>query len=446
MVSKAGFKNLFQSSIKEMLTKKEKQKKDSTDMDEEYLDMSLFDMFTGEHNEFVSKNYDDSTSITNKLFHFKQTNEPDKCYLKDNNNDAYDEIAYPFSKIIKPKHEPEEAQEKKTVQYTADIIVEIKNRDGTVVPIRGLLDTGTTSTIILREFVGKGIDHTNTNKRTKWKRLEGNFTINYESLLDFKFPEISASKVVTWQAHVDYTTSSKEAAYYIIMGIYLMTSIGITVDCEQRCIRWVGTEIPLKIRTTLSDNEILHMLYHAANEPDILQEAEKRQHHILDADYRKVDVYTYVQELAHLTKEEKNVMGKTLKKFPTLFGGGLGMLNIKPVKLELIDGVKPSHARPFPVPQSLEVTTKKEVKRLTYIDVFNRSSDSDWAAPTLIHAKKTGDARILTDFRILISQIKIKPFPLPKISDISRKVSGFKYATAIDLSMGYYHISAEIVY
>jgi hypothetical protein len=59
----------------------------------------------------------------------------------------------------------------------------------------------------------------------------------------------------------------------MIMGIYLMTSKGITVDCEQRCIRWGGTEIPLKSRNALSDDEILHMLYHAANEPDILQEA-----------------------------------------------------------------------------------------------------------------------------------------------------------------------------
>jgi hypothetical protein len=34
-----------------------------------------------------------------------------------------------------------------------------------------------------------------------------------------------------------------------------MTSIGITVDCEKRCMRWGGTEIPLKTRTTLNDNE-----------------------------------------------------------------------------------------------------------------------------------------------------------------------------------------------
>jgi hypothetical protein len=94
-----------------------------------------------------------------------------------------------------------------------------------------------------------------------------------------------------------------------------MTSIGITVECEQRCIRWGGTEIPLKTRTTLSDNEILHMLYHAANEPDILQAAEKRQNRILDADYRKVEVDPYVQELAQLTEDVKQVLGETLNKF-----------------------------------------------------------------------------------------------------------------------------------
>jgi hypothetical protein len=63
-----------------------------------------------------------------------------------------------------------------------------------------------------------------------------------------------------------------------------------------------------------------------------------------------------------LTKEKKQVLGETLKKFPTLLGGGLGMLNIKPVRLELIDGAKPYHAIPFPVPQSLEATTKRKLK------------------------------------------------------------------------------------
>jgi hypothetical protein len=91
--------------------------------------------------------------------------------------------------------------------------------------MRALLETGTTATIILREFLGKGRFRTNTKKRTKWKTLAGKFNTNNESLLDFKFPELSTSKVVTWQAHVDDKTSSKKPAYDMIMGMYLMTSI-----------------------------------------------------------------------------------------------------------------------------------------------------------------------------------------------------------------------------
>jgi hypothetical protein len=143
-------------------------------------------------------------------------------------SDDDDELAYPFSKRKKLKHEPEKDHDNVPVQYTADTIVEIESRDGSVVPMRALLGTGTTVTIILREFVGKG-----TKKRKKWKTLGGTFTTNYESLLDFKFPEISTSKVVTWQAHVVDKTSSKEEAYDIIMGMDLMTPIGITVDCEK---------------------------------------------------------------------------------------------------------------------------------------------------------------------------------------------------------------------
>jgi hypothetical protein len=129
--------------------------------------------------------------------------------------------------------------------------------------MRALLDTGTTTTIILRNFVGKGRARTIKKKRIKLKTLGGTITTNYESLLDFKFPELSTSKVITWQAHVDDKTSSKEAAYGMIVGMDSMTSIGITMYCEQIYIRWGGTEIPLKKRNTLSDDEFLHMLYNA---------------------------------------------------------------------------------------------------------------------------------------------------------------------------------------
>jgi hypothetical protein len=52
MVSKADFKNLFQFSLKDMLTKTEKQtkKKDNMEFDDESLDMNIFErLMEGKH-------------------------------------------------------------------------------------------------------------------------------------------------------------------------------------------------------------------------------------------------------------------------------------------------------------------------------------------------------------------------------------------------------------
>ena len=119
------------------------------------------------------------------------------------------------------------------------------------------------------------------------------------------------------------------------------------------------------------------------------------------------------------------------------------MVNIRPVHLELVKGAVPYHARAFPVPKAYEETTKKEIARLCEINVLKRDANSEWAAATFIQPKKTGDIRVLTDFRKLNNAIKRKPFPLPKISDLLQKLEGFRYATAIDLSMGYYHIPLD---
>ena len=225
-----------------------------------------------------------------------------------------------------------------------------------------------------------------------------------------------------------------------MIGMDLMTEIGIYVNTDTKQVVWEDAAIPLKERGQLDEPEMIQMLYHLAKEPSILQEAEARHNRILDADYTEVEVDDYVEELKQLNSHERKLLTKTLNKHTTLFSGGLGTLNVKPIRLELVDGAKPYHSKPFPVPKSLERTTKVEMDRLAEIGVFEKNHDSEWAAPTFVQPKKTGHVRILTDFRRLNAVIKRKPFPLPKISDILQKLSGFKYATAIDLSMGYYHI------
>jgi hypothetical protein len=128
MVFKLYFKNLFLYLLKEMLTKKDKQakKKENAEGDDESLDMNVFEkLIEGKHTKILNKSNDDLKSIndTNTFAYYKQDKMTDKSCEDNNYNNDYDELAHPFSKRIKLKHEPEEAQENNPVQYTADIIV-----------------------------------------------------------------------------------------------------------------------------------------------------------------------------------------------------------------------------------------------------------------------------------------------------------------------------------
>jgi ribosomal protein L15 len=83
MVSKSDFKNIFQSSLKEMSTKKDKQtkKKENAEGDDESLDMSVFEkLMEGKHTKIVNKSNDDFKSInaTSTFAYSKQNNMTDK--------------------------------------------------------------------------------------------------------------------------------------------------------------------------------------------------------------------------------------------------------------------------------------------------------------------------------------------------------------------------------
>jgi hypothetical protein len=95
MVSKAVFKNLFSSYLRDMLTKKEKQTKtkDYMEVNDDFLDMNVFGkLMKGKHKEMVSKDDGDSTGITstNTLFYFGQNNMTDKSCEDNNYNKYYD--------------------------------------------------------------------------------------------------------------------------------------------------------------------------------------------------------------------------------------------------------------------------------------------------------------------------------------------------------------------
>eukprot|EP00804_Cyclotella_cryptica_P020627 CCRYP_003437-RA/>CCRYP_003437-RA protein AED:0.32 eAED:0.45 QI:0/0/0/1/0/0/2/0/227 len=146
-----------------------------------------------------------------------------------------------------------------------------------------------------------------------------------------------------------------------------------------------------------------------------MQEATQRVVHILDAKYEKADLQSVVSPtvLTLVSKTKTN-----------------------PVSLELKEGAKPYHGRPFPVPKIHKETIIKELNRLCELGVLEFQPASEWASPTFIIPKKDNTVRFISDFREVNKRLVRKPFPL-------KELEGFTFATALDLNMGYYTIRLD---
>jgi transposase InsO family protein len=347
-----------------------------------------------------------------------------------------------YSSEILPSKDDHGSKRQKQKHKTTEVVGEVL---GTVKPgiVRILLDTGASATIILKDAIRGLTGPVFKTSHTRWHTMGGQFVTKLQREIKFKLPEFSTSKIVQWVCHEDTHTLRKNAQYDMIIGADLLSELGIEINFNTQRIVWEGVEIPMKEKNVISDLQNATAIYYHSIEPTVLKEAEARQKRILDADYSALDLDDYAHMDTHLSNDQQEQLVRSLRKYPKLFRGGLGVLNVPPVHLELrplSKDEKPYHARPFPVPKCYEETTKKEIKRLCDIGVLTKCNDSEWAAPTFIQPKKTGDVRVLTDFRVLNRYIKRKPYPLPKIADLLQKLEGFNWATALDLSMGYYHI------
>ena len=181
----------------------------------------------------------------------------------------------------------------RTKKYSADIIVEIEDRNGQKVPIKCLLDTGTTSTIVLRQYVKKGRAKSHKGARTTWNTLGGTFSTNRKALIDFSFPELTKNKTVTWICHVDDKTNPKTANYDMIIGLDLMMHIGIVVDTNEKVIKWEGHQCPLKEYGTLQETNMLEEIYQLHKDAPSIQSSTERHDTMLDADYSAPDLEQY---------------------------------------------------------------------------------------------------------------------------------------------------------
>ncbi len=116
----------------------------------------------------------------------------------------------------------------------------------------------------------------------------------------------------------------------------------------------------------------------------------------------------------------------------------LGVYPHKKVHIDIDPNAKPIHSRPYPVPQIHLKTFKKELNHLAPIGVLAAQQVSEWASPSFIIPKKDSRVRWISDLCQLNKVIRRKQYPLPIITDILHKHSGYNFFTKLDVSMQHY--------
>ena len=84
-----------------------------------------------------------------------------------------------------------------------------------------------------------------------------------------------------------------------------------------------------------------------------------------------------------------------------MFDGTLGNYTGSKHKIELLEGAKPDHTKPFLIPKIHVKILKTVYNRLIKLGVLKRKTNSEWADPTFTIPKKNGTVCFISDFREL---------------------------------------------
>jgi hypothetical protein len=153
---------------------------------------------------------------------------------------------------------------------------------------------------------------------------------------------------------VEYPNGGPKPLYDLIIGKQTLHDRGAVLDFKKRTITIDEILLPmrninnLQPKSSISRELKLNSSY--AQEPESTHNATKCVVEILDAKYDKADLSSIVKNnCAHLSMPHQNSLLALLLKYKELFYGTLGDWKLPPVSIELKEGAKPYHGRPYPI-------------------------------------------------------------------------------------------------
>ena len=306
--------------------------------------------------------------------------------------------------------------------------------------LKVLFDSGSTRTLINRDCLPANVQTKSLEESKTFKTLAGELkTTEVVTMRDIKLPEFSRNRTIDSQKALVFNSPCR---YDVILGADFLTKTGINLNYAEGELQWYHVNVPMKDPLALTKDDYLAMIdVHLIEEDDEVHDEWFETYvvaPIKDAKYEAVDVDDVVQQQTHLTDEQRNDLNQLLKKYTRLFSGKLGLYPHRKVHIDLIEGAEAKHCKPYPVPHVHYETFKKELEHLVRLGVLIRQGTSEWASPSFIIPKKDGTVRWVSDLRQLNKVIKRKVYPLPVITDILKRRTGYAYFTKLDLSMQYF--------
>ena len=263
-------------------------------------------------------------------------------------------------------------------------------------PLRVLFDTGSDKTLINIKALPTGTSpKTCTGQRVVG--VHGTEILNKEVLLeDISFPEFSTTQRIPGPIRAVVFTNTA-STYDVIIGMDVMQTLGITVDCATKTISWNNNHVPFRSADYFKDPlSILDAgLFTDFESEEELKEAAAlgyKSKTILHSKYEKVDTDEVARQQKHLTVKQQNDLKNLLNKYTKLFSGKLGKYPHRKVHLDVKPNAVPKTCRPYPVPKHHEQVFKDELDRLCEAGVLSRTGASAWLSPTFIKPKKDGRA------------------------------------------------------
>ena len=334
----------------------------------------------------------------------------------------------------------EEQDQQHPQSYYTEVSIYIHNKSTQRDEIfRVLLDTGTTRCLATRSAAIRAGLRIKTARRVKqFKTAAGTFGTREVSKIPSHTIAGFSGRRKLQKTRVRIAPGDL-GKYDFIFGRNYLAQYGINILFSDRVIEWDGLRISMDERP--NDPKVSDDLDEMLQDPSEMSHAQQ----ILDSKYEKIDLAAVAKDQKHLPLHERDLLLEVFKRHGELplFTGELGEWPDEEISVTLRPNTVPYHCqRPIRIPHIHMSTLRKEIDRLVAIGVLeevNGMEAGPWCAPSFIISKKDNRVRFITDFRELNKCIYRRPWPMPHIMDLLQDIGKYRYVTALDLSMGYYH-------